>query len=145
MASHTTSRDGPALGAAAADGGAAAKAEGACVRPHALHAHAWAGIRDRVMRVKANGGRVLVALDYDGTLAPIVNDPALAFAPDTTLATLRRLRANAHVLLAIVTGRCVLARSRPLRAAGIMARALAHVGVCAGTWTRRAALSAWKT
>ena len=38
------------------------------------------------------GRRPAVFLDYDGTLTPIVNDPALALLPPTTKHTLEKLR-----------------------------------------------------
>jgi trehalose 6-phosphate phosphatase len=54
--------------------------------------------------VRAAPGRALVALDYDGTLSPIVPDPRRAFPADGALDVLRRL-AGAVGTLAIVTGR----------------------------------------
>jgi len=51
-------------------------------------------------------GRTLLALDFDGTLSPIVDDPATAYIHPGSLAALRRL---GRVLgrIAIVTGRPV--------------------------------------
>ncbi len=46
---------------------------------------------------------LLIATDLDGTLAPIVPDPADARVPDETLAILAQLTAHANV--AVVTGR----------------------------------------
>src|SRR5215475_9382478 len=54
--------------------------------------------------VRAAPGRALVALDYDGTLAPIVADPARAWPADGAVDTLRRL-AGVVGTLAVVTGR----------------------------------------
>lgn len=48
---------------------------------------------------------LLVALDVDGTLAPIVEDPSRAKVPTATARTLRRLRTVEGVELALVTGR----------------------------------------
>ncbi|MFW6049821.1 MAG: trehalose-phosphatase [Myxococcota bacterium] len=47
----------------------------------------------------------LVALDVDGTLAPIVDDPAAARVPDGTRALLERIGAVPKVHVALVTGR----------------------------------------
>ena len=54
--------------------------------------------------VRAAPGRALVAVDYDGTLAPIVADPARAWPADGAVDTLRRL-AGVVGTLAVVTGR----------------------------------------
>src|ERR687887_2421487 len=54
--------------------------------------------------VRADPGRALVALDYDGTLAPIVPDPGQARPAEGAVEALRRL-AGAVGTLAIVTGR----------------------------------------
>ncbi len=48
---------------------------------------------------------LLVGLDVDGTLAPIVKDPAAARVPDETTALLRKLVALEDVSVALVTGR----------------------------------------
>lgn len=48
----------------------------------------------------------LVALDYDGTLAPIVEDPGLAFVQPGVVGVLRRLIARVGTV-AVVTGRPV--------------------------------------
>ncbi len=49
-------------------------------------------------------GRALVALDYDGTLSPIVSDPLAASAQQGAAATLRRLACRIGTL-AVITGR----------------------------------------
>jgi len=49
-------------------------------------------------------GRALIALDYDGTLAPIVADPAAARAHGGAISALRRLAGRAGTL-AVITGR----------------------------------------
>src|SRR2546430_2674998 len=54
--------------------------------------------------VRADPGRALVAVDYDGTLAPIVADPGQARPAPGALDALRRL-AGTLGALAIVTGR----------------------------------------
>ncbi|MBX3247006.1 MAG: HAD-IIB family hydrolase [Myxococcales bacterium] len=48
---------------------------------------------------------LLVALDVDGTLAPIVDDPATARIPDETRRILRRLARRDDLVVALVTGR----------------------------------------
>ena len=49
-------------------------------------------------------GRALISLDFDGTLSPIVADPAAARAHPGAVAALRRLAPLAGTL-AIITGR----------------------------------------
>ena len=49
-------------------------------------------------------GRALIALDYDGTLAPIVSDPMAARPHPGAIAALRRLAPRAGTL-AVITGR----------------------------------------
>lgn len=49
--------------------------------------------------------RILLASDFDGTLAPIVSDPAAARALPESAIQLRRIAANTAVALAIVSGR----------------------------------------
>lgn len=51
-------------------------------------------------------GQALLALDYDGTLAPIVEDPGLAFAEPGVVPLLRRLAARLGTV-AVLTGRPV--------------------------------------
>ncbi|MDB4948424.1 MAG: trehalose 6-phosphatase [Gemmatimonadetes bacterium] len=50
-------------------------------------------------------GRLVLLLDFDGTLAPIVERPELAGMPGATRAALERLRARPDVTLAVVSGR----------------------------------------
>lgn len=61
---------------------------------------AWRAARRRV-------GRMLVALDYDGTLAPIVDRPERAALPEPTRATVARLAARPDTDVAIVSGRAL--------------------------------------
>ena len=49
--------------------------------------------------------RLLLMLDFDGTLAPIVPRPSAARIPDSAVPTLRKLQASPYVSLAIVSGR----------------------------------------
>jgi trehalose-phosphatase len=52
------------------------------------------------------GGRpLLLMFDVDGTLAPIVRDPALARVPDDTRRTIAALASRPDVIVALVSGR----------------------------------------
>jgi trehalose 6-phosphate phosphatase len=67
--------------------------------PHALErvarwADAW-----------RNTGTLVLLLDFDGTLAPIVDRPELAAMPDATRGALERLMAMPGVEVAVVSGR----------------------------------------
>lgn len=59
----------------------------------------------RLARERA--GRILVALDFDGTLAPIVPSPAEARLPDPARAALERLARRGDTVLAIISGRAL--------------------------------------
>ena len=60
---------------------------------------------ERVSASLRQAERLLVMLDFDGTLAPIVPRPPDARIPPTTLAVLRGLQECPDVVLAIVSGR----------------------------------------
>jgi trehalose 6-phosphate phosphatase len=64
------------------------------VLPHALSA---------TLAAAASAAETVLALDYDGTLAPIVGDPASAFLPESMKGALER--AAASFPLVILTGR----------------------------------------
>jgi trehalose 6-phosphate phosphatase len=49
--------------------------------------------------------KILLFLDFDGTLAPIVDDPSLADMPAETREALVRLASNPRFLVAIISGR----------------------------------------
>ncbi len=49
--------------------------------------------------------RLLVATDFDGTLAPLVDDPAVSRVTDTIAAVLPRLHASPGVSVAVISGR----------------------------------------
>ncbi|MBI4410309.1 MAG: trehalose-phosphatase [Gemmatimonadetes bacterium] len=67
--------------------------------PHALtRIDAWRGARRRA-------GRLLVALDYDGTLVPIVARPVEAELPAAAREVLARLAARPDTDVAVVSGR----------------------------------------
>ena len=61
----------------------------------------WTALAGRLTRAE----RLLLMLDFDGTLAPIVPRPSDARIPDAALPTLRKLQASPRVTLAIVSGR----------------------------------------
>jgi trehalose-phosphatase len=64
-------------------------------------------------RAVANAPHVLVALDFDGTLAPIAACPQDAFLPHETAGRLRDLARSDHCTVAVVSGRSVVdVRSR---------------------------------
>ena len=71
---------------------------------------------------------LLVALDVDGTLAPIVRDPDSAAIPDSTMATLKALAVAPSVELALVTGRDLRSLQQIEQLPGIW-RAVEHGGV----------------
>lgn len=58
-------------------------------------------------RQVASAGRVLVVLDYDGTLAPIVDHPSKARLPIATKGLLGRLARQPGVRVALLSGRCL--------------------------------------
>jgi trehalose 6-phosphate phosphatase len=64
--------------------------------------------RDRIpdlLALRRRAGRMLVALDFDGTLAPIVERPEAAALLDGLAGPLRRLVARDDTVAAIVSGR----------------------------------------
>ena len=71
-------------------------------------------------RVAALPRPLLLALDVDGTLAPIVERPSAARVPDATLRRLASLRDHPEVIVALVTGRD--------------AESLATIAPLAGVW-----------
>lgn len=56
---------------------------------------------------RQQAGRLLVALDFDGTLAPIAPSPDKAHLPATARAALARLARRSDTVLAIVSGRAL--------------------------------------
>jgi trehalose 6-phosphate phosphatase len=71
------------------------------VIPHALDAvDRWIADRER-------SGRILVALDFDGTLAPIAQTPEGAGLPARARAALVRLARRSDTCVAIVSGRAL--------------------------------------
>lgn len=74
---------------------------------------------------------LLVALDVDGTISPIVRDPDMAEIPDKTLATLDALSGAPGIELALVTGRDLQSLRRMEQLNGIW-RAVEHGGLVLG-------------
>ena len=80
--------------------------------PGARSAHLVAGIAEDITpegaaalaAIAEDPGRALIALDFDGTLAPIVSEPSAARPHPGVLPALRRLASNVGTL-AIITGR----------------------------------------
>ena len=64
---------------------------------------------------------VLLACDFDGTLAPIVSYPALAELPESTASLLRDLVATGRVVLTIVSGRSLADLRERVPVAAILA------------------------
>jgi trehalose 6-phosphate phosphatase len=72
--------------------------------PGGLPGPSSAAGRDGLSALLADPGRALVALDFDGTLSPIVADPAAAAAHPGAATALRRL-ASVLGTVAVITGR----------------------------------------
>ncbi len=60
-------------------------------------------LNERLIRAES----LLVCLDFDGTLAPIVDEPTLAMLPVETRQTLNELAAQVDVTIAVVSGRAL--------------------------------------
>ena len=71
---------------------------------------------------------LLVALDVDGTISPIVRDPDLAQIPVETLSNLKALARRPGVELALITGRALSSLARMEQLEGIW-RAVEHGGL----------------
>ena len=85
-------------------------------------------VADLVRRILGLDRPLLVALDVDGTISPIVRDPDAAEIPDDTLATLQQLAEVRGIVLALITGRDLDSLQRMERLEGIW-RAVEHGGV----------------
>lgn len=62
-------------------------------------------LRQEFQRRNAASKRILLILDFDGTLAPIVADPNLARVGVANLRTLRRLEGHRNVRICVLSGR----------------------------------------
>lgn len=69
---------------------------------------------------------LLVALDVDGTLAPIVDDPTAARVPSATVATLLALDARPDVVVALITGRDAVGLAAVAPGSAALWRAVEH-------------------
>lgn len=58
-----------------------------------------------IERLAHASGQALLALDYDGTLVPLTEDPGDAVLPEPTREVLKKLAANPKVAIAILSGR----------------------------------------
>lgn len=63
----------------------------------------WRALRTRI----APNGRLLLLFDYDGTLAPLVDDPAAARLPDADRPLLARLAAAPGAIVTVISGRAL--------------------------------------
>ncbi len=63
--------------------------------------------RDRLRRALSEATQLLVCLDFDGTLAPIVDDPDDAMPTPANAAAVRTLASTPHVTTAVVSGRAL--------------------------------------
>lgn len=61
----------------------------------------------RALTVVARTPRLLVASDYDGTMAPIVSDPAKAFPNSASVRALRALAGLTYTTAAVISGRAL--------------------------------------
>ncbi len=67
----------------------------------------WEKLKTRLERLDFAGGRVLIGLDFDGTLADIVETPAEAFLGPATRRLLLALRRRPDTKLAVLSGRAL--------------------------------------
>jgi hypothetical protein len=70
------------------------------------HGELDAGLRSAVARV-ARTPQLLIACDYDGTLAPLVDDPAHAVPLPAATAAIRSLAALPQTTVAVISGRAL--------------------------------------
>ena len=87
-----------------------------------------ASVKALANRIGSLNRPLLIALDVDGTIAPIVRQPDLAAIPSHTLAVLEELAQTDGVVLALVTGRDLQSLERIERIDGIW-RAVEHGGL----------------
>ena len=69
-------------------------------------------LHERLVAARARGAPLLLALDVDGTLAPIVQRPEDAAVPPATRRVLASLATRPGVLLAVVSGRAAADAAR---------------------------------
>lgn len=76
------------------------------MNPDLIPSH-WTDDRERLSERLSAPPRLLVACDFDGTLAPLAPRPEDVRLPDETCAILRHLTTEAGVHLAIISGRAL--------------------------------------
>src|SRR4029453_11608271 len=76
--------------------------------PSSIAAELDVGLRGAVARI-ARVPRLLVACDYDGTLAPLVDDPAYATPLPEAAAAIRTLASLPQTTVAVISGRSLRA------------------------------------
>jgi len=62
---------------------------------------------DEIRQTAGNARRILLLLDFDGTLAPIVESPGLAKLPEQTRSLIIKLNQEPRVTVAIISGRAL--------------------------------------
>lgn len=93
------------------------------MNPDQIPSH-WTEDRERLSERLSTSRRLLVACDFDGTLAPLAARPETVSLPEATGSVLRQLTANGDIHLAIISGRSL---------ADIRARVPVPVDCFAGT------------
>ena len=76
-------------------------------------------LRSRLVQARTPGAPLLIALDVDGTLAPIVQRPEDAAVPPETRRVLASLATRRDVVLAIVSGRAAAAAAAVVGMSGL--------------------------
>ena len=76
------------------------------IAPDAVVASLYPGVR-RALAAMARTPRLLVACDYDGTLAPIVADPWSVQPLPEAVTALRSLAGMAETTVAVISGRAL--------------------------------------
>jgi trehalose 6-phosphate phosphatase len=102
--------------------------------------HGWPEVRPRVSQVAGAPGRLLIVSDFDGTLAPIVPDPAGARMDPLARRALRRLTAVAagrpdRLQVVVLSGRAALDVASRVRVGGLSY--LGNHGLERGSLARR--------
>jgi len=102
--------------------------------------HPWPTVRERVARVVAAGGRLLIISDFDGTLARIVPDPTAARILPLARRALRRLARVAdgrpdRLQVVVLSGRAAADVAARVRVGGL--RYLGNHGLESGWLGRR--------
>ena len=75
--------------------------------PNPMHTASLGSSLGEILHLARASSRVLVLLDFDGTLSPIQDEPDAAIVPQHARNRLRRLAEDPRVTVGIVSGRCV--------------------------------------